>query len=162
MRRLKNKKFSVLLYLMMMVPTFAYSQNIPVSGRVSDKTGEGLIGVTVIIPGTTTGIATDVDGNYTINVPANGKLSFSYIGYVPQTVDVSGRGTINITLAEDEIMLEEVVVVGYGIMKRSDLTGSVTSISGDAVTQAIPTSIDQVLQGRAAGVQVQQNPVCRV
>jgi TonB-linked SusC/RagA family outer membrane protein len=158
MRKLKNRKMMrALLYLMMMAPVFAYSQNVTVSGTVKDKSGEGLIGVTVAVPGTTTGTATNVDGQYTISVPANGKLSFSFIGYVTQTVDVNGRSAINITLADDEILLEEVVVVGYGTMRRSDLTGSVASVKSEAIQKSVPTSLDQVLQGRAAGVQVQQN-----
>ncbi|MDR2145837.1 MAG: TonB-dependent receptor, partial [Tannerella sp.] len=157
MRKLKITKRKVLLFWMITVPIFAWSQNISVTGIVSDRAGEGIVGVTVSVPGTTTGTSTDASGNYTLSVPANGKLNFSYIGYVTQTVDVGGRSTINITLSEDAVSLEEVVVVGYGTMKKSDLTGAVTSVSSDAITRSVPTTLDQVLQGRAAGVQVTQN-----
>jgi TonB-linked SusC/RagA family outer membrane protein len=128
-----------------------------VKGVVS-STGETLPGASVSIKGTSVGTATDVNGNYSISVP-NEKvvLVFSYLGYLNQEVLVGNRRVINIDLKEDQQVLNEVVVVGYGTMKKSDVTGAVTSVNSDAITKSIPTSIDQVLQGRAAGVQVQQN-----
>jgi TonB-linked SusC/RagA family outer membrane protein len=140
-----------------MFPILVWAQSVKINGVVTDTKGETLPGVSVTIPGTTQGTASDIDGNYTIETPAKGKLSFSFIGYHTQTVDVNGRTVINVTLQEDTKMLDELVVVGYGSMKRSDLTGAITSVGSDAIAKSTPTSIDQVLQGRAAGVQVQQN-----
>jgi len=146
-----------LLFLFFLFPVLAFAQSSKVSGVVTDESGETLPGVSVTIPGTSLGTISDFDGNYQIDVPTNGKLSFSYIGYLTQTVDVGSRTTLNVTLKEDSKTLDEVVVVGYGTMKKSDLTGAVTSVSSDAIAKSVPTSIDQALQGRAAGVQVQQN-----
>jgi len=129
-----------------------------VSGKVSDGAGIPLPGVTVVIKGTTMGVTSGADGSYSIrNVPADGVLVFSFVGMLKQEINVAGQQVINVVMLEDQMALEEVVVVGYGQMKRSDLTGSLVSVSSDAVMRTVPTSIDQVLQGRAAGVQVQQN-----
>ncbi|MDR1526098.1 MAG: TonB-dependent receptor [Dysgonamonadaceae bacterium] len=146
-----------LLCLFLWFPVFSFAQSIPITGVVTDERGETLPGVTISVPGTTNGTISDRDGNYRVDAPANGKLAFSYIGYLTQTVNVNGRQVIHVTLKEDTQSIEEVVVVGYGTMKKSDLTGAVSSIKSEAIQKSIPTSIDQVLQGRAAGVQVQQN-----
>lgn len=92
-----------------------------------------------------------------MSVAKDATLSISFVGYQTQEVSVSGKTSFNIILKEDTEILDEVVVVGYGQMKRSDLTGSVVSVSSDAISKTVTTSIDQVLQGRAAGVQVQAN-----
>ena len=139
------------------IPLCLSAQTVTVRGTVKDNTGEALIGVSVLEKGTTNGVVSDFDGNYSLNVKSNATLDFSYIGYVPQSINVAGKTTINVVLREDDKVLDELVVVGYGQMRRSDLTGSVASISSDAIDKSVTTSIDQVLQGRAAGVQVQQN-----
>lgn len=90
-----------------------------VSGKVTDKAGEPLIGATVVVVGTTTGTTTDIDGNYAINAPAAGQLKFSYIGYAEQTVEIGTQSVINITLQDDSQVLKDVVVIGYGTMERS-------------------------------------------
>ncbi|GHT17060.1 SusC/RagA family TonB-linked outer membrane protein [Bacteroidia bacterium] len=158
---MKDKFFNKtkgLLFLFLMFPVLALAQNVTVSGSVTDKGGESLPGVTVAVAGTTNATMTDIDGNYKIlNVPQNGALIFSFVGYRQQTININGRNLINVILEESATMLDEVVAVGYGTMKRSDLTGAVTSITSDAIQKSVPTSLDQVLQGRAAGVQVQQN-----
>jgi TonB-linked SusC/RagA family outer membrane protein len=156
MRNLIGKRKGLLL-LSVLIPFLTVAQTATVTGKVTDNTGEGLIGVTVQVVGTNTGTMTDIDGAYAIAVPRDGKLAFSYVGYAQQTVDVNGRTQINVTLSEETITLSEVVAVGYGTMKRKDLTGAVSSVSSDAIAKSIPTSLDQALQGRAAGVQVQQN-----
>ncbi len=148
---------SVLLFLVCMTPLWAFSQNITVTGTVLDEAGDPLIGATVQQKGAANGIATDIDGNFKLNVPKNATLVVSYVGYNTQSVAVDGRINITITLKENAEMLDEVVVVGYGQMKRSDMTGSVVSVNDAAIKKSIPTSIDQVLQGRAAGVQIQAN-----
>ena len=148
---------SIVLWLVCMTPLWAFSQNITVTGTVQDEAGDPLIGATVQQKGSGNGIATDVDGRFSLNLPKNATLVVSYVGYTTQTVAVDGRTNLTIVLKEDSEVLDEVVVVGYGQMKRSDLTGSVTSVGEDAVKKSIATSIDQVLQGRAAGVQIQAN-----
>lgn len=125
-----------------------------VSGTVTTSSGETLPGASVVVKGTNTGTVTDVDGKYTLNVPENATLIFSTIGYTLQEVPVNGRTVIDVTLQEDVRSLEEVVVVGYGVQKKSDLTGSISSISGDEITTLPTQRVDQALQGRAAGVLV--------
>ena len=146
-----------LLLMLCLMPMWMLGQSIPVKGTVVDPTGEPIIGASVLEVGTSNGTITDIDGNFSLTVSSKGKLKITYIGYKPQEVLVEGKRQINITLKEDSEMLDEVVVVGYGQMKRSDLTGSVVSVSSDAIEKSVVTSIDQVLQGRAAGVQVQAN-----
>jgi len=154
--RQQRKVIPVLLFLLAM-PFLAMAQNIMVKGKVTTTSGEPLPGVNIIVVGTTQGTITDIDGNYSLEVPGNTKLKFNFIGFTPKEIQINNRKIINVILKEDIQSLEEVVVVGYGQMKRSDLTGSVVSVSSDAVEKSVTTSIDQVLQGRAAGVQIQQN-----
>ena len=100
------------------------------------------------------GVITDLDGNFKLNVSAKGSLKISFIGYQTQTIPVAGKKQFDITLKEDAKVLDEVVVVGYGQMKRSDLTGSVVSVNDEAIKKSVVTSVDQVLQGHAAGMSV--------
>ena len=145
-----------LMVLLFVLPIGIYAQKIKVKGTVTDAEGP-VIGATVMVEGTSKGVVTDYEGNYDIEAPSDGTLVFSYVGYTTKKIKVAGKHEINVTLSGDETMLSEVVVVGYGVMKRSDLTGSVVSVNDDAIKKSIPTSIDQVLQGRAAGVQIQSN-----
>lgn len=133
-------------------------QSRTVSGTVvSEADGEPLIGVSVYLKGNTgKGVVTDLNGRYSLTVPAGATLVFSYVGFTTQEVKVEGS-VVNVELKEDAELLDEVVVVGYGTMKRSDLTGSVVSVGEDEIKQSVITSLDQALQGRAAGVQVTQN-----
>lgn len=152
-----NKQIIIVL-LSLLVPVWAVAQVITVKGTVKDIKGETMVGVSIMEVGSTSnGTVTDLDGNFSIKVSKTAQLSFSYIGYVKATVKVEGRQIINVTLEEESHSLNEVVVVGYGQMKRSDLTGSVVSVNDAAIKKSVPTSIDQVLQGRAAGVQIQAN-----
>ena len=146
-----------LIFLLCVFPLWICAQNITVKGTVKDNTGEPVIGASVVQKGTSNGIVTDIDGNFTLNVPSNSTIVVSFIGYKTQEVPVAGKKQINVIMKEDTEMLDEVVVVGYGQMKRSDLTGSVVSVNDAAIKKSVPTSIDQVLQGRAAGVQIQAN-----
>ncbi len=132
---------------------------IVVSGNVTTGTdNEGLPGVNVLVKGTVTGTVTDVDGNYSINVPNdNDILVFSSIGFLSQEVPVDGRSTINLTLAEDVQSLDEIVVIGYGTQKRSDLTGAVGSINVEELQERPVASLNQAIQGRIPGVQVNIN-----
>ena len=130
-----------------------------ITGTVKDgSTSEALPGVNVVLKGTTQGTITNVDGQYNIEVPSDETvLVFSFIGYQRQEVRVGSKTEINILLKSATTGLDEVVVVGYGTMKKSDLTGSVVSISEDKLKSTISTNIDQAMQGRVAGVQVTQN-----
>lgn len=150
-------KFLRTLLLFLFMPLWLSAQNITVKGKVSDRAGETLIGVSIVEEGTSNGTVTDINGNYSISVQKESTLAFTYIGYTSKKVAVQGKTQIDVTLEEDTQLLDEVVVVGYGQMRRSDLTGSLVSVSDEAISKSVPTSIDQVLQGRAAGVQVQQN-----
>ena len=122
-----------------------------IKGTVKDKTGEPLIGVSVTY-GNGQGTVTDIDGNFSVNAPAGSTLKFSYVGYKPQSV--KGSGNMNITLEEDNTTLEDVVVVGYGTMKRRDLTGAVASVTGDKLAANPVSNVAQALQGQLPGVSV--------
>lgn len=145
-----------LLFSASAMPAIAAS-SVSVSGTVvSQGSDEPLIGVSVRIKGSQRGVATDVDGKYALEAKEGDVLLFSYIGYQPVEVTVD-RNVINVTMQEDYMKLNDVVVVGYGTMKRSDITGSVVSVGADDIKKTVITSVDQALQGRAAGVQVTQN-----
>lgn len=122
-----------------------------VSGTVKDKTGEPLIGVSVTY-GSGQGTVTDMDGKFQVNVPAGTTLKLSYVGYKPQSVKAGSN--LNITLEEDNTTLEDVVVVGYGTMKRKDLTGAVASVSGEKLAANPVANVAQALQGQLPGVSV--------
>jgi TonB-dependent starch-binding outer membrane protein SusC len=144
------------LFLLANLATFA--QSVKVSGSVKDKSGEPLPGVSIVIKGTTSGTITAVNGSFELEVPSpSAVLVFSFIGFQNNEITVGTQKTINVVMQEENLGLNEVVIVGYGQMKRTDLTGSVVSVSSEAISQSVTTSVDQVLQGRAAGVQVQQN-----
>lgn len=151
---MKRKLLAGLLLVFIWPAVMAQQQ---VTGRVTDLAGEPLPGVNVLVKNTATGISTDANGNYSINVSdQNDVLIFSFIGYSSQEIKVNGRSRVDVALAEDVQNLDEVVVVGYGTVKKSDLTGAVTSISSEELKAVPVTTFDQALQGRAAGVQVVQ------
>ncbi|MGB3799916.1 MAG: TonB-dependent receptor plug domain-containing protein, partial [Lewinella sp.] len=148
----------IFLLLFLSVGTGAYAQQ-TVSGTVTGGEGEGgLPGVTVMVKGTNSGTATDFDGSYTLTVPnGNAVLAFSYIGYRPQEVEVGTQNVIDITLGQDINSLDEVVVIGYGTQVRRDVTGSISSLDEKSFSAQANTNVDQMIQGKAAGVQVVQN-----
>ena len=147
---------SLLIALFLCLGTAVYGQT--VTGQVtSESDGEPLLGATVKVKETNTGSITDLDGNYSVQVKQGQTLVFSYIGYISKEVKVGSSTKIDVQLREDSEVLDEVVVVGYGTMKRSDLTGSVASVTEEDMKRSVVTSLDQALQGRAAGVQVSQN-----
>jgi len=140
----------------------ASAQNsMTVKGTVKDSKGEAIVGAVVMVEGSTTGAVTDVDGRYTISFSSkdgkSAKLSFSSISYVTQVMAVGNRSVIDVILEDDHEQLDEVVVVGYGAMRKSDITGSVTSVKIDENIAQQSASLDQLLQGQAAGVQVVSN-----
>ncbi len=135
------------------------STALSITGRVSDDKGQGLPGVNILLKGTTTGTATNPEGDYSLTLPdhqAGGTLVFSFIGYTPQEVAIGNRTTLDVTLVPDVKALGEVVVVGYGTQKKSELTTSIASVSEQEIKAVPVTSLDQALKGRAAGVQVTQ------
>ena len=126
-----------------------------VTGKVADSTGEPLIGVSVVEPGTTNGTITDFDGFYTIDIAGEAQLQFSYMGYVTVTENINNRSNINITLREDTRTLEEVVVVGYGTQRKANLTGAVGSISVEDQLEGRPiANVGTGMQGAVAGLTV--------
>ncbi len=154
-----NNRWSMLERLMFTVLfavcAITVSAQNKVTGTVVDANGEAIIGASVMVKGTSNGSVTDFEGNFTINnVPAKGNLVISYIGYRTQTVALNGQGKIDVTLEEDKQMLDEVVVVGYGVQRKSDVTGALTRV-GEKELNAKPVSnAFEALQGKAAGVDI--------
>lgn len=144
MYKLKTFITSVALCLCSMA---AFTQN-RVTGNVSDVNSQAVIGASVVEKGTTNGTVTDIDGNFILNVSQGAILQVSYIGYVTQEVPVTGR-SLNIILEEDTQILDEVVVVGYGTMRKKDLTGSVVQIRPDRIADENPKTIQDILRGTA-------------
>lgn len=150
-----NKFRITIIAFVVMIGQFAYSQNITISGVVSDEGGVPLPGASIVVNGTSNGTQTDFDGNFTLtNVPSDATLNFSYIGYVAQQVAVNGRNTVNVTLQEDLQALDEVVVVGYGAQSRASVTGAISSVDADEINALPVSNATEALQGRAAGVTV--------
>ncbi len=147
-------KISFLLTLAFICGGLAHAQQISVSGTVTDTSGEPIIGATVMAEGTANGTSTDLDGNYSITADALGMLKFSYVGYTTQSIAIEGRSVINVTMTESAELLDELVVVGYGTMKKSDLTGAVGSIGGKDIKDVPVNNVGQALQGKIAGVNI--------
>lgn len=146
--------YALIFGLLLSAPLWAQIRE--VSGTVTDADGLPMVGVTVIETGTTNGVSTDIDGNYTLRVEKNKSLTFSCIGYASQTVVVGSQTRIDIQLNEDAAMLNEVVVIGYGVQKRSTMTSSIASVSPKDVMKQTSQNVASALQGRAAGVDVVQ------
>lgn len=128
-----------------------------IKGVVKDATGEPIIGANVLVKGSTIGVITDLDGNFTLEVPADAVLQISYIGYLPQEIKVANQTSFNIELKEDSKTLDEVVVVGYGTQKKANLTGAVSSVNFEEQALSRPvTTVSAALAGLSAGVQVMQ------
>ena len=148
-----------ILILFALIPFFVFSQSKIVTGTVNDENNLPLVGVNITVDNSNIGALTDFDGNYTISIPSNlpKKLTFSYLGYTTQEIDVSGTDNMSIMMIPDLTQLEEVVVVGYGSVLKKDLTGALSTVEVEDEVANQSNSIDQLLQGRAAGVQVVQN-----
>lgn len=150
-----QSKFAMLLICFIMGGVFAVAQTKTVKGTVIDGTGEPVIGANIVVNGTNIGAITDIDGKFSLsNVPNNATVKVTFIGYAPQEVSVSGKTNLNITLSEENDMLDEVVVIGYGTVRRRDLTGSVASVNGDKLVANPVTNVAQALQGQLPGVSV--------
>lgn len=161
-----NKKCKLFRYaiacfvLCLVLPTnsfsvFAQSGGKRITGNVTDDIGEALIGVSVLVPGTTTGTATDINGDYSLVLPEGAKqLQFSYIGYLRQIVDVPASGILNIQMQTDALVLDNIVVIGYGTQRKSDLTGSITNIDSKDFNAGMISSPEQLINGKVSGVQI--------
>ncbi|MDB5262149.1 MAG: SusC/RagA family TonB-linked outer membrane protein, partial [Adhaeribacter sp.] len=146
------------LPLALLVTAGAWAQSNTIKGRVTDDKGEGLPGVTVLIKGTTNGTTTDATGTYTLNAPnGNGTLVVSFIGYLTKEVAINNQTTVNFALTPDAKALEEVVVVGYGTQRKSDMTGAVGSVKAEALQERPAASLNQALAGRVTGANVSVN-----
>ncbi len=148
----------IVLALFAIISISAVAQEITVSGTVFDpEEGEPIISASVIVKGSKVGVVTDYDGHYSIKAPADGVLIFSYVGYDTKEEKINGRTTIDINMTTNSQILDEVVVVGYGVQRKSDITGSISSISGKDVNNTPTSSVLQSLQGKASGVNIIQN-----
>ncbi len=149
---LKNLKL-LLFFAAMLVISFGYAQQKTVTGKVTDATnGEPLPGVSIVVKGTTTGTITNMDGEYSLGVNAGQTLGFSFIGYIPKEIVVGDQNVINVQLSQSVEALEEVVVIGYGQVKKADATGSVTAVSSKDFNKGAITSAQDLLVGKSAGV----------
>ncbi len=147
-------KFSVLTIFCLLLLNVAIAQNITVTGNVKDDGGLAMPFVTVSLKGTTKGVQSEMNGNYSISAPANGILVFTYLGFITQEVSINNKNIIDIILKSDTQNLEQVVVVGYGTQKRKDITGAISSISGDEIAKMPAVSPLASLQGKVAGLTV--------
>lgn len=138
----------------MLLPMCMFAQQITVQGIVKDQTGEMVIGASVMEKGTTNGTITGIDGDFSLNMSPNGTLVVSFVGYKTQEVQVKGQKQLQVVLSEDAEMLDEVVVIGYGTMKKSDLTGAVSSIGNKDIKDSPVSNLGQAIQGKISGVQI--------
>ena len=152
-------KLAFIAVIMILAVPFANGQTVGqtrnLTGTIVDQLGETVIGATVAIEGTTRGTVTGIDGTFILNDVAAGQvINISYMGYVSQQITVGNQSSLQIVLQEDTQLLDEVVVIGYGVQKKSDVTGSIASVKGDALASRSVENVQQALQGKASGVQV--------
>ena len=147
-----------LLYSCLFVLGLCTMGTAQVTGVVTDDTGEALIGVNILVKGTSNGTTSDLDGSFSINLPDDANtLVFSYTGFETTEINVDGRTTVDVIMGQDSELLDEVVVIGYGTVKKSDLTGSVASIGGSELTAIVAGNPTSALQGKVSGVQIENN-----
>ena len=152
------KKLLSVLFLLSFTLASVYAQNIQVKGTVvSGSDNEPLPGGNVVVKGTTNGGITDLDGNFTLSVPADATLSFTYIGFKPQEVAINGRTSLKVALIEDAEALDEVVVVGYGVQKKSVVTAAISKVNADELNLMKPSRVEDALKGKVSGVQITQS-----
>lgn len=156
MKNMTLKRFVALAALLLCSVSFVLAQGpVKVTGKVVDGMGEPMIGVSILEKGTTNGVITDIDGNYSLSVGEGATIVFSYIGYVTQELQAVA-GTLNVTLKEDSQALDEVVVVGYGVQKKSSVTGAISQVKAEDMENRTITSPMQAMQGKTAGVTIFQ------
>lgn len=154
----KTVKRIFVLLLLSTIYSMAFAQSQLLKGTVTDSSGEPIIGANVLVAGTTHGVITDITGNFILeDVPLNSKVQISFIGYITQVVTVGEQSYIKVILKEDAQALEEVVVVGYGVQKKSDLTGAIGSVDNNKLISKGATTVMESLQGQVAGVDISQS-----
>ena len=154
MKRRKRKLFSLLLILIS-IPAFLHAQNVITGVVTESSSGDPLPGVNVLVEGTSIGTITDIEGKFSLQVEdPEAVLVFSYVGYISQHLPLGGATSVEVTLHQDILSLEELVVIGYGTQKKSDLTGSVAVVNTENLAKIESSDIAKVLQGQTAGVQV--------
>ena len=143
-----------IMSLLFLIPLSAYAQNYQLKGYVLDSNDEPLIGANVVVTGTTNGMITDLNGEFVLVVSPNDRIDVSYMGYIKQTISLNGRKTLKVILKEDSQMLDETIVIGYGTMKKSDMTGAISSVDVEALASRATTNPAEALQGKVAGVNI--------
>ncbi len=149
-------KHCLLTILSFLVAINSFAQKMTVSGFVLDQNKEPLIGVSVIEMGSSNGTVTDLDGKYTLEVNPDATLVFSYVGYTKREVAVNNQSTVNVNLVEDQALIDEVVVIGYGVQKKSSMTASVSTVSAKEITKQVTSNVASALLGRTPGVEILQ------
>ncbi|MFY9598403.1 MAG: TonB-dependent receptor plug domain-containing protein, partial [Dysgonamonadaceae bacterium] len=156
----KDRKATLVLMMSMLMTVLAIaqtSQTIDVRGTVKDTNGEPIIGANILLQGTSIGTITDFEGNFSIQAPPNGVLEIRYVGYKTQIIPINNRTSIQIILEEDVELLEEVVVIGYGTVRKDDATGSVTAIKPEELNKGLTVNAQDMITGKIAGVVVTPN-----
>jgi TonB-linked SusC/RagA family outer membrane protein len=156
MKKNRLVRVAIMMLPILLLSLLTYAQSIRVKGTITDESGAPMVGVNVIIKGTTTGMITDANGKYQIDTDSKSTLSFSFIGYNEQDIPVANRKEINVKLLPNNLQVDEVVVVGYGTQRKEAVTGSVASMKGDVLREMPSANITQSMQGRVAGVDMQQ------
>ena len=160
MRKDQKKKWAYVSRISLLILTLFFTLHLSaqnkktITGTILDEKGESIIGASVAVKGTTNGTITDIDGKFSLNVNENDILAISYVGFLAQEIPVAGKSNLQITLKENTEMLDEIVVVGYGVMRKRDLTGAVSSIDSKSMQDKPVANIGEALQGRASGVQI--------
>ena len=149
-----RKAVKVFLLLILVFPMNSWAQNLQLTGTIIDAENEPVIGASVIEKGTVNGVVTDFDGNFSLSVSPDATIVISYVGYMTQEIAVSGRSTIKVVLQEDVEILDEIVVVGYGTLRKSDMTGAVSSVNVEELSKRTTTNPAEALQGKIAGVNI--------
>ena len=147
----------LVLFIALLSPMSVWAQSIQLTGTVTDASNEPIIGASVVEKGTTNGVITDFEGNFTINVSAKATIVISYVGFQTQEIALNGRNHIKTILKEDTEVLDEVVVVGYGTMKKSDMTGAISSVDMEELVKRTTTNPAEALQGKIAGVNIMKS-----
>lgn len=165
MKKARLFQVAVLMLPLLMLSFAGNAQNVTVRGTVSDDSGSPIAGVNVYVEGTTIGTATGIDGSYQLNVAPTTEITYRFVGYDTQVQAVGNRTTINVTLHSSSVQLDDVVVIGYGVTTKRDLTGAVTQVKSEQLMATAPTSIQEALKGKVAGVVITgsgMNPQIRI
>ena len=152
---LQKQRKTLLLCLFLLVLQLSFAQNVTVKGTVASQTGEPLSGVSILVRGSSAGTSTNTDGAFEISAPQNSTLIFSYIGFITKEVKISsGQSNLALQLLTDKNELNQVIVVGYGTRRKSDVTGAITSISEQAIKDVPSSNLASAIQGQASGVDI--------